>query len=170
MLETTRSLAGLHRHAHDQWLRATQSIPLNIAESHGERSLKNRARFLDIARGSALECAAIQDVLVVSGCLNRETSFDLKSKLVRIVAMWAKMALKLDSVSESLSEYTLGIDYEHEHRDAEHEHEEEPEQSDRDRGPVSRDAFSTFCMSTICSIRNSAGSLKAVFFLAAKVD
>jgi 23S rRNA-intervening sequence protein len=53
--ETTRSLAGLHRHAHDQWLRAAQSIPLNIVESHGKRSLKNRARFLDIARGSALK-------------------------------------------------------------------------------------------------------------------
>ncbi|MFN6128638.1 MAG: four helix bundle protein [Planctomycetota bacterium] len=25
-------MEGLHRHAHDQWLRAAQSIPLNIAE------------------------------------------------------------------------------------------------------------------------------------------
>ena len=128
--ETSRLLSGLHRHARDQWLRAAQSIPLNIAEGNGKRSLKDRARFLDIARGSALECAAIQDVLVVSGGLNRERRFELKSKLVRIVAMLTKMAMKFDGVSESLSEYTLGIDYEHEHRDAEHEHEEEPEQSD----------------------------------------
>ena len=33
---------------------------------------------------------------------------------------------------ESLSEYTLSIDYEHEHRDAEHEHGEQPEPSDAD--------------------------------------
>jgi hypothetical protein len=36
--------------------------PLNIAEGNGKRNLKDRARFLDIACGSALECAAIQDV------------------------------------------------------------------------------------------------------------
>ena len=53
---------GLDRHARDQWLRAAQSIPLNIAGGNGKGSLKDRARFLDTARGSALECAAIQDV------------------------------------------------------------------------------------------------------------
>jgi four helix bundle protein len=134
--DSSRSLEGLHRHARDQWLRAAQSIPLNTAEGNGKRSLKDRARFLDIARGSALECAAIQDVLVVSGGINREASFELKSKLVRIVAMLTRMAMKFDGVSERPSEYTHDVDYEHEHRDTEHEHEheEEPEQSDADEG------------------------------------
>jgi hypothetical protein len=98
--------------------------------------LKDRARFLDIARGSALECAAIQDVLVVSGGIGRETDCELKSKLVRIVAMLTRMAMKFDGVSESPSEYepigyNMPSDYEHEHRPlqrTEHEHEEEPEQ------------------------------------------
>lgn len=53
--DSSRTLEGLHRHARDRWLRAAQSIPLNIAEGSGKRSLKDRARFLDIARGSALE-------------------------------------------------------------------------------------------------------------------
>ena len=125
--EASRSLEGLHRHARDQWLRAVQSIPLNIAEGNGKRSLKDRARFLDIARGSALECAAIQDVLVVSGGLNQETSFDLKSKLVRIVAMLTRMAMKFDGVSERPSECGRIVEHEHEHehRDAEHEHDKE---------------------------------------------
>ena len=131
---SSRSLEGLHRHARDQWLRASQSIPLNIAEGNGKRSLKDRARFLDIARGSALECAAIQDVLVVSGGMSRETDHELKSKLARIVAMLTRMAMKFDGVSESLSEYNQSGDYEHEHREAEHEHDEEPEPSDADEG------------------------------------
>jgi four helix bundle protein len=123
-------LEGIHRHARDQWLRAAQSIPLNIAEGNGKRSLKDRARFLDIARGSALQCAAIQDMLVVSGGLIRETDQELKSRLVRIVAMLTRMAMKFDGVSESPSEYNQLGYYEHEHRPqrrTEHEHEEEPE-------------------------------------------
>ncbi len=111
--DSSRSLDGLHRHARDQWLRAAQSIPLNIAEGNGKRSLKDRARFLGIARSSALECAAIQDVLVVSGGLIREADCELKSKLVRIVEMLTRMEMKFDGVSESPSDYNTSSDYEH---------------------------------------------------------
>lgn len=48
-LSDTKDLNGCHRHARDQWLRAAQLIPLNIAEGNGKRSLKDRSRFLDIA-------------------------------------------------------------------------------------------------------------------------
>jgi four helix bundle protein len=131
-------LEGLHRHARDQWLRAAQSIPLNIAEGNGKRSLKDRARYLDIARGSALECAAIQDVLVVSGGLSRETDQELKSRLVRIVAMLTRMAMKFDSVSELPSEYNQSGDYEHEHRPVglSTSTKEQPEQNHAPKWPV----------------------------------
>ena len=56
-------LKGNHRHARDQILRASQSIPLNIAEGNGRRGQADLRRFFDIARASALECAAAQDVL-----------------------------------------------------------------------------------------------------------
>ena len=125
--DISRSLEGLYRHARDQWLRAAQSIPLNIAEGNGKRSLKDRARLLDIARGSALECAAIQDVLVVSGGMSRETDHELKSKLVRIVAMLTRMAMKFDGVSESSTEYNQSVDYDYDYDyDYEHEHESTP--------------------------------------------
>jgi len=130
-------------------LRAAQSIPLNIAEGNGKRSLKDRARILDIARGSALEFDAIQDVLVVSGGLSRATGHELKSRLVRIVAKLTRMAMKFDGFSESSSEYNQCFDYEcgdaenecgdaeNEYSDAEHERGEEPEQSGCRRRPRS---------------------------------
>jgi four helix bundle protein len=118
-----QGLSGLHRHARDQWLRAAQSIPLNIAEGNGKRSPNDRARYFEIARGSALECAAIQDVLVASGGLNVESSRAMKRKLHRIVSMLTRMAMKLDGVAEGQAGYGVEGDYEHEHRFAEHEHE-----------------------------------------------
>jgi four helix bundle protein len=125
-------LEGLHRHARDQWLRAAQSIPLNLAEGNGKRSLKDRARFLDIARDWTFECAAFQEVLVVSSGLSRETDHEQKARLERMDAMFTWMAIRFNGVSESSSEYNQLGGYEYEHRDAEHEHDEEPEPSDAD--------------------------------------
>jgi four helix bundle protein len=123
--ESAKELIGVHRHARDQWLRAAQSIPLNIAEGNGKRSTKDRARFLDIARGSAFECAAIQDLLTASGGLDKNQNRAMKLTLRRIVSMLTKLAMKSHSVAETVPEYE--IDYEHEHRFAEHEHEHEHE-------------------------------------------
>ena len=98
-----------------------QSIPPNIAEGNGKRSLKDRSRFFDIARGSALECSAIQDVLLVSKAITSETSDPLKGKLQRIVSMLTRLAMRSDHVAESSVWYDRSVDYEHEHRFAEHE-------------------------------------------------
>ncbi|WP_085980607.1 four helix bundle protein [Novipirellula maiorica] len=75
--DVSKTLGELHRHARDQWLRAAQSIPLNIAEGNDKRSLKDRARFFDIAGGSSFECAANQYVLVATGGLDDSKSHDL---------------------------------------------------------------------------------------------
>ena len=117
-------LSGLHRHSRDQWLRAAQSIPLNIAEGNGKRSPKDRARFFDIARGSALECSAIQDVLLVSEAITTETTQPMKAKLKRIVAMLTRLAMRSDEVAESPAWYNTDNEHDYEH-DYEHEHEHE---------------------------------------------
>ena len=100
-----RDLSGLHRYSRDQWLRAAQSVPLNIAEGNGKRSHRDRSWFFDIARGSALECAAIQDVLAKSGALDVATCDLLKRKLKRIVAMLTRLVTPSDRVSESPAWY-----------------------------------------------------------------
>ena len=103
--KTAKSLNGLHRHARDQWLRAAQSIPLNIAEGNGKRSLKDRNRFLDVARGSALECAAVQDVLAATDGIDPVRNNELKMMLKRIVSMLTRLIARTDAVSEPAVEY-----------------------------------------------------------------
>ncbi len=71
--------------AKDQLDRASTSSPLNIAEGNGKFSPNDRARFFEIARGSALESAAALDVLVARGFATPEESTSVKETLVRIV-------------------------------------------------------------------------------------
>jgi four helix bundle protein len=86
-----KKLSGQNRHARDQLLRASQSIPQNIAEGNGKRSIKDRKRFFEIARGSAMECASILDILLVCDSIP-ETEIHFGKKLLhRIVAMLSKM-------------------------------------------------------------------------------
>ncbi len=71
----------------DQLDRASNSIPLNIAEGNGKYSPKDRCRFFDIAHGSALECAAGLDVPVAKGKLTPENIRPGKERLQHIVRM-----------------------------------------------------------------------------------
>jgi four helix bundle protein len=60
---------------------------LNIAEGSGKWTAPDRCRFYDIARGSALECAASLDVAVVKKFLRSEEITDAKKMLVAVVSM-----------------------------------------------------------------------------------
>jgi hypothetical protein len=66
----------------------------------GSRTLEGLHRH---ARGSALECAAIRDVLVVSSGLSQQTDHELKSILVRNVAMLTKMSGLSAAVGRDIS-------------------------------------------------------------------
>jgi four helix bundle protein len=73
--------------AKDQLDRAATSIPLNLAEGNGKFSRRDRARFFDIARGSALEAAASLDVLVSRKVITQAQVVPAKEQLVQIVNM-----------------------------------------------------------------------------------
>ncbi len=63
------------------------SIPLNLAEGNGKHTSADRCRFFDVARGSALECAACLDVLVARKLVDGNVAEMGKAKLVEIVSM-----------------------------------------------------------------------------------
>ena len=105
--EIAEGLNGVHRPARDQWLRASQSIPLNIAEGNGKTAKADRRRYFEIARGSALECAAIQDVLVVGSALDIDKSRERKGDLDRIATMLSRLGGRGFSVEENPVGYRL---------------------------------------------------------------
>jgi len=90
--------------AKDQLDRASTSIPLNIAEGNGKFSNADRARFLEIARGSALECAGCIDVLRSRKLIGPERMLPAKEQLVRIVNMLVGMLKRFSEHADSLRE------------------------------------------------------------------
>ena len=91
VFHVSEQLDSRARHPRDQLLRASQSIPLNIAEGNGKATNADRRRFFEIARGSALECAATQDVLLVCGAITEDENKGAKEILDRIVAMLTRL-------------------------------------------------------------------------------
>lgn len=83
----------------------SQSIPLNIAKGNGKATEGERRRNFEIARGSALECAAVQDVLNVNEIICNEQNNQGKVLLERIVAMLTKMEGRGYSVKEPEGDY-----------------------------------------------------------------
>jgi four helix bundle protein len=106
--EKADTLNGVHRAAREQWLRASQSIPLNIAEGNGKTADADRRRYFEIARGSALECAAIQDVLVVGKALDEAESQTRKNELDRMAAMLSRLGGRGYQVGEEHATYGSG--------------------------------------------------------------
>ena len=89
-----------------------QAIPLNIDAGKGKATDGDRRRYFEIARVSALECGAIQDVLEVCGALSAGENVEAKAVLDRIVAMPTKLARRGYTVREAPAEtnFVVGID------------------------------------------------------------
>jgi four helix bundle protein len=80
-----------YREVRDQLTRASLSILLNCAESAGRTSPADKARFISIARGSAMECAAIIDVLLSSAITPIGLCREARRLLIRTVQMLTKL-------------------------------------------------------------------------------
>ncbi len=73
------------------------SIPNNIAEGNGKWSKRNRKRYFEIARGSALECASCLDVLVPRRRIDQPQIAPGKEKLHSVVNMLTRIIKNLSS-------------------------------------------------------------------------
>ena len=118
----------------EHFRRASESIVLNIAE--GARLLcgPDKARTLDYALGSTLECAACLDIATIKGRMRPEASLTEKRRLVEVARMliglrkaWLQSTLSEESSPypaepsthpvevlfhhESLDVYQVGLDF-----------------------------------------------------------
>lgn len=75
----------------DQLKRASLSIPLNIGEGAGRRRPADSSKFYAIARGSAMECSAVLDVMTVLEFGEQPQIEEGQALLLRIVSMLSKM-------------------------------------------------------------------------------
>ena len=75
----------------DPLRRAATSIPLNIAEGSGKLDGPDRSRTYAIARGSAMECAAILDVIRLLSAAPNPSLDEGNRLLVRVLEMLSKM-------------------------------------------------------------------------------
>jgi four helix bundle protein len=75
----------------DQLRRASLSCVLNIAEGAGQRSRAQKRHLYSIARGSAMESAAILDVLRGHGVASHVEWRQARALVVRIVQMLTKL-------------------------------------------------------------------------------
>jgi len=86
------ALAARCGHAlRDQLERAACSVLLNTAEGAGRRARRDRARFYGMARGSAMECAAVVDIVCARGWAPLVACRQARALLVRIASMLTRL-------------------------------------------------------------------------------
>ncbi len=95
---------------HDQLDRARTSILLNIAEGNGRYTAADRCRFFDMARGSALECAACLDLLAIKNVITKTDQQLAKENLEKIVSMLVGLirSNSTDRLHEEPVRYRIG--------------------------------------------------------------
>jgi four helix bundle protein len=82
---------SVHRVVRDQFERASLSIVLNAAEAFGRFSRRQKRYHVGVARGSAMECAALCDVLRVRRLAPATEAAKAKRLAIRCVQMLSKL-------------------------------------------------------------------------------
>ena len=85
------SLPPRHAGLADQLRRASLSIPLNIAEGSGKSTGPDQRRFFAMARGSAMESAAILDACTALALIEQPRAEEADQLLLSTVRMLSKM-------------------------------------------------------------------------------
>lgn len=126
LADLSRLSATQTRELREQLDRASLSALLNTAEGNGRPQGRQRARFFDDARGSAIECAACLDASIAKAFATLEEIQPGKEMLLRIVSMLSKLVERFDSEQYRVRENDSAVTQPFKDED-EDEHEDEDE-------------------------------------------
>ena len=98
---------SVHRVVRDQFERASLSIVLNAAEAFGRFSRRQKRYHVGVARGSAMECAALCDVLRVRRLAPVAECLRAKRLAVRCVQMLSKLEQTLSKPAKGEPEESV---------------------------------------------------------------
>ncbi|MBI3074341.1 MAG: four helix bundle protein [Deltaproteobacteria bacterium] len=87
------------RSLEDQLRRAVASCVLNISEGDGKSSLRDQARYFEIARGSCREARAALRLAAMWGYLDETTVTDLDAPADRVCALLSRLIARAGSAS-----------------------------------------------------------------------
>jgi four helix bundle protein len=91
---------------------------LNLAEGNGKRSHPDRCRYFDLARGSAVECAACLDVLRAKPRVTDAEVAEGKTIPLEVVSMTAGLLARFSSpVREETAPYGEEVGIEEKEKD-----------------------------------------------------
>lgn len=90
----THAIPSTHAALAEQFRMASLSVPLNIAEGSGKTGAADQRRYFAIARGSAMECAAIIDACRALDLVEPAVAEEADTELLAIIRMLSRMCLR----------------------------------------------------------------------------
>lgn len=89
VIEKTKSFDFKYNRIRDQFIGAIISVPLNLAEGSGRKSIKDRANFYKIAQSSAFECIPLTSICHQIGLINEDIFNKWRAEIEEICKMIA---------------------------------------------------------------------------------
>lgn len=87
VIEKTKKFDFKYNRIRDQFIGAIISVPLNLAEGSGRKSIKDKTNFCKIAQSSAFECIPLTSICHQIGLIDQATFNNWRVEIQEICKM-----------------------------------------------------------------------------------
>ena len=99
LIKQTKEFNFKYNRIRDQFIGATISVPLNIAEGSGRKSYKEKINFYKIAQSSYFECIPIVSICLELNLVEEETIIKWRDEISQICRMLSGLINNLKSLN-----------------------------------------------------------------------